>query len=199
MNRAFRVALFCGAFPLLVGILIFFLWLVTGWSWLEMAGFCTICAGPFIIVVGFIALYRFCGFASQTLTFSRRRLWLSTLGCAGLLSSNFLVAGCIILSVFGMETGYTVVVHNLSRQHLDHVQVSGVCGDNVSFGSIPPGGVDRRSFGVSGDGGLYFKADSGNTSYAETIDGYAMPGACTTVKINPDGTISANVIYGRSR
>ena len=73
MNRVYRVALICGAAPLLIGVSIFILWLITRWDWLMMAGIFTLYGGVAIFVVGVLALARFCWLAFRTPGFPRRR------------------------------------------------------------------------------------------------------------------------------
>lgn len=193
MNRAYRVALICGALPLLVGVLIFLVWLITRWDWLMMAGIFTLYGGVAVFFIGAIALVRFFWLAVRTPELPRRGLWLSTLGCAALLLSNFAVAGGITASVIAIETRYTVVVHNTSRQPLSGVRVFGG-GCEADFGTIPPGGIVRRSFWIQHDGELEFRAVSGATTHSESIDGYVTNsmGGYTTVTINPDDTISVS-------
>ena len=60
MNRAYRVALICGAIPFLVGVSIFMLWLIMRWGGLMMAGIYTLYGGVAIFLVGVLALARFC-------------------------------------------------------------------------------------------------------------------------------------------
>ena len=183
----------CGVLPLLVGISLFLLWLITRWDWMKMAGIFTLYGGVAVFFIGAIALARFCWLAFRTPEFSRRRLWLSTLGCAALLLSNFAVAGGITASVIAIETRYTVIVHNTSQQALSGVRVFGG-GCEADFGTIPPGGVVRRSFWIQHDGKLELRAVSGATTHSKTIDGYVTNsmGGHTTVTINPDGTISVS-------
>lgn len=193
MNRAYRIALICGALPLLVGVSLFLLWLIARWDWLMIAGIFTLYGGVAIFFIGAIALARFCWLAFRSPELPRRRLWLSTLGCAALLLSNFAVAGGITASVIAIETRYTVIVHNTSQQPLSGVRVFGG-GCEADFGTIPPGGVVRRSFWIQHDGELEFRAVSGATTHSKTIDGYVTNnmGGHTTVTINPDGTISVS-------
>jgi len=179
MNRAYGIALTCGAVPLLAGISIFALWLVTRTG------------GIAILLVGSVSLARFFWLGSRMPGFPRRRLWLSTVGGASLLLSNFPVAGGISAAVIAIETRYTVVVHNASRQALDSVSVVGG-GCDEFLGSIRPGGDARQSFWIQHDGELEFRATSGTTVYRETIEGYVTNsmGGHTTVTVNSDGTIS---------
>lgn len=193
MNRACQVALICGALPLLVGILIFLMWFITRWNWLMMAGMFTLFGGVAVFFIGAIALVCFFWLAFRTPELPRRRLWLSTLGCAALLLSNFAVAGGITASVIAIETRYTVVVHNTSQLPLSGVRVFGG-GCEADFGTIPPNGIIRRSFWIQHDGELEFRAVSGATTHSQTIDGYVTRnmGGHTTVNINPDAMISVS-------
>ena len=63
------------------------------------AGIYTIYGGIIIFLVGVISLIRFGWLAFRSKELSRRRIWLSMLGCATLLFSNFIVAGGIMLAV----------------------------------------------------------------------------------------------------
>lgn len=193
MNRAYRVALICGAIPLLVGVSIFILWLITRQHGLMMAGIYTLYGGVAIFWVGVLALARFFWLGVRSPDFPRRRLWLSTFACAGLLLLNFPVAGGIIAASIAIETRYTVVVHNALSRPLENVKVFGG-GSDESLGSIPPGGTARRSFWIQHDGELKFRAFSGTTSHTKTIDGYVTngTGGHTTVTVNPDDTITVS-------
>ena len=190
MNRAFRIALICGVLPLLVGVSLFLVWLITRWDWLMMAGIITLYAGVAVFFIGAIALVRFCWLAFRTPDLPRRRLWLSTLGCAALLLLNFPVAGGITASAISIVTRYTVIVKNTSQQPFSNVLVFGG-GCKADFGTIPPGGVVQRSFWIQHDGELALSAVSGSTTHSKIIDGYVTnsSGSRTTVTINSDGTI----------
>lgn len=191
MNRTYRIALICGAAPLFIGISIFFLWLITRWNWLMMAGLFTIYGGIPIFLIGVAALTRFCWLAFRTRDLSQRRLWTSVICCAGLLLSNLPVAAAIVVGAVMIEARYTVTVHNASSQPLDDVQVSGG-GCEVNFGTISPGATMRRSFWVQCDGELEFCAVSGPARHNKTIDGYVTNGmgGNTSVIVGPQGTIS---------
>ncbi len=193
MKRAYWVALICGACPLLIGVSIFVLWLITRRDWLMMAGIYTLYGGVAIFSIGVLTLARFSWLAFRTPSLPRRRLWLSTLACAGLLLLNFPVAAAITSAAITIATRYTVIVHNVLQQPLKNVRVFGG-GSDEFLGSIPPGGTVRQSFSIQHDGELKFHALRGTISFTKTIDGYVTSGigGHTTVTINPDGTISVS-------
>src|SRR6185312_7690842 len=145
MSRAYRVAMICGAVPLLVGLAIFLLWLITRWGWLMLAGVFTLYAGVVAVALGIIGLAM-----SPEVRRARPRL-----ACAALLLVNFPVAFAICYAAVAVKTGYTVVVHNDSQKSLDRVRVSGG-GCDVSFGTIPPGASVHRTMRFRQDGRLEF-------------------------------------------
>lgn len=128
---------------------------------------------------------------------SRGRAWRRTLAGAVLLLSNFPVAGCILVAAKAIETCYTVIVRNDSRQPLDGVRVFGG-GSEASFGSIAPGGSARRSLWFRGEGVLEFRAVSDAAIHEKTIEGYVTGGmgGRATVTINPGGTITVTGSHG---
>lgn len=190
-NRAFRIALFCGAAPLLLGISIFLLWVLTRWNGLMLAGFLTLFVGAFLFLVGVAALALSWRQAQRREDVSRRRVWLSTIGGAGLLLSNFAVVGGISVAAIAIHTSYTVKIRNTSQQAINEVRISGG-GCDISFGSIPPGGSVQKRFRIQQDGELAFSAVRGQARLNSIIDDYVTGnmGGDTTVTIKPDGSIS---------
>jgi hypothetical protein len=191
LNRLHRVATICGATPLFLGTAIFVAWLVTSWKWLVMAGVVMLYVGLAFVAAGVLALGLSSWTAFRTPGISRRRVWLSTLSCLGLLLANFLAADGIISAVIANATRYTVVVHNTSHERLDRVRVFGG-GCDASYGSILPGATARRSFWIRQDSTLVFRASAGEKRLEQTIDGYVTTnlGGHTRVTVQPDRTIS---------
>ncbi|MBX7157612.1 MAG: hypothetical protein K1X66_04410 [Verrucomicrobiae bacterium] len=190
MKRAYQIALVCGILPLFIGILIFLLWLVTRQNWLMAVGVFTIWLGVIMVLIGAVALIRFCWLGFRTSELSRRRLWLLTFGCAALLFSNFIVAGGIMTAVVAIETRYTVTIHNASLQSLKDVRITGG-GCNIDFGTIKPDSVVERSFRVKHDGELKFHAVNHTTNYNQIISDYISNGLGGNLKVtvNPNNTI----------
>jgi len=193
MDRTLRVAVLSGLLPLLIGVSLFVLWIITRWDWLMLAGAILIYGGLASFVIGSIALVRYCWAACRSADPPRRKWVPSALACAALLLSNFPTAGGIIAAVIAIETCYSVVVHNDSQQSLSDVRVYGG-GCEADLGTIPPGGHAQRSLWIKRDGELEFRAVSSSTTHQVTIDDYVTSGiGCrTVVVINPDGTVSVS-------
>jgi len=191
MNRAYRNAVICGAVPLIVGVSVFLLWLVTRWDQLMMAGVATLYAGSFMLLIGILELARYGWLGLKTPEFPRRKLRRATLGVAALLLANPPVAAGVAFAAMSIHTRYTVVVHNATTQPLVNARVFGGNCDE-SLGNIAPGGKTRHSFWIECEGALNFSATSGTTVYTGIIDDYVTPnmGGYTAVTVNADGTLT---------
>lgn len=193
MKGAYRVALLCGALPLVAGTSIFALWVVTRSELLMAAGALLLFVGLALFAVGVVALGRYCWLALR-MSEPPPRFWPATALAAALLLSNFPAAGLILLKVADLESRYTVVVRNESQDPLEGVHVAG--GERVyaAFGSIPTGQTMTRSFRIRHEGALELHAGGGTT----TIDGYvsADEEATAFVTIGPGGGVS--VTFGSS-
>jgi hypothetical protein len=193
LNRPHRVATICGAVPFFLGTGIFVAWLLLRSDWLIIAGMVVVYAvGPVAVAAGAMALVLSSRTALRTPAIPRRRIWVSTLTCAGLLLANVLVAMGITWLVIAIATRYTVVVYNASQKRLDGVRVSGG-GCDASYGSLLPRANARRSFWITQDGGLVFRASSGDAEFEQTVAGYVTTnlGGHLRVTVQPDGTITA--------
>ena len=184
LNRSHRVAAICGAAPLLLGTGIFLVWLVVRWDWLIIAGGVVLYGGVAVFAVGVVALVRFCWVACHTRSVPRRRVWVSALGCAGLLLANFPVAAGIVSTAIAVATRYSVVVRNTSQEQLDGVRVFGG-GCDATYGSLLPGATASRSFWIQHDDVLGFRASSRTNTIEQTIDPY--------VTVNSGGHLTVTV------
>lgn len=182
-----------GLLPLLIGVSLFVLWIVTRRDWLMVGGFVTLYGGLVSFFIGAIALARYCWAASRLVDPPRRRWVPSALACAALLLSNLPVAGGIVAAVIAISTCYSVVVHNASQQAISDVRVYGG-GCEANLGTIPPGGLARRLFWIQRDGELAFRAVSSSTTHHMIIDGYVTNGmgGRTEVVVEPNGSITVS-------
>jgi len=190
MNRSLHVAALCGVLPLLVGVLLFVVWVITRWDWLMLGGLFTLYVGLACFIVGVIALAQYCWQVSRAPDPPRQKWGGSVIACAALLISNFPAAGGIVAAVIAIKTCYAVVVRNASQQSISDVCVYGG-GCQADFGSIPPGGVARRWLWIQQEGELEVSADIGSKTYRSTLDPYVCPsmGGAATVVIGPTGTL----------
>ena len=193
---AYRLALFCGAFPLVAGVSVFLLWMVTEWDWLPAAGLWVLLAGGVFFITGMATLAWFCWSARHDPRLSKREIWISGLLCGGLLVSNFPVAVGVVGAAIKWEERFHVVVSNDSEQSFDQVRLKGGACD-IWIGHLAPHQTVRRSFWIKAKGGLDFQAvsDEDGRKVAQLVEGYVMPGVNeqATVTIHSNGTVGVEI------
>ena len=106
MKKAYRCALLCWAVPLVIGFVIFGLWLYSGrqesnFRILFAAGLVNIFFGTTCFVAGLLALLRFMLLGYCDTDYPRWHLWRRAVMAALLLVSNFGVAYGIVIYVSG--------------------------------------------------------------------------------------------------
>ena len=171
-SLSLRVAVACGALPLLTGVSIFLCWLVTGWEWLMGAGIITIYAGCLLFLCGIVALGSYLFFDHlPTQSLGRRLLICALVGL--LLLSNFPVAGGIIKTVIRLESRSYVAIRNASSRTWEEVRIVGG-GCDEAFGSIKPGHSTERPMRFSRDGELILTARQGDRRISDASPMYLM-------------------------
>jgi hypothetical protein len=88
LNRAHRVAAFCGATPLALATVIFLLWLVTRQEWLMIVGLFLLYAGLGALVLGIACAVKAWWTARRDLDRSNRQPAVSIRACVLLLLAN---------------------------------------------------------------------------------------------------------------
>ncbi|MBL4883484.1 MAG: hypothetical protein JKY95_02975 [Planctomycetaceae bacterium] len=185
-----KTAVVCGAVPLICGISIFLLWLLTRWEWLMGAGLITLGVGIVLFLIGILSLFVYWTSGDR----DKRNNTMARF-CAGLLLINFPVAGLIVVAFVSVINCYTVVVHNDSPEVIRNINISGG-GCEALIDSIPPNGSARRSFWIQYDGEIVFQASSKSHVYREVVDDYVTNGmgGRTEVTVEPDGTITDETV-----
>ncbi len=194
MNRAYRIALICGALPLVVGITVFVLWVCTDSEFFVTAGAFTVMGGLVCFVTGVLALAYYSWGAFRQPDYPKKKAWISTLACLGLLFSNFPAAFGLIVAAITIENRSYVVVHNETEAPLENVIIWS-SGFAEALGTIPPQGKSEElklNFARSRE--LRIHAVSGGTSRNKIIDDSFSPDWRDQIKVTfrPDGTIAVN-------
>ena len=193
MKRRLRAAVICGWAPLLVGIVIFLAWLITGASWLMFAGLMTIYAGMCAIGVGTILLATHVWLSWRQREIARRRLIIQTIAVLALFAVNFLAAGGAVAGALAIDSRYTVSVTNQSAVPLQSVRAEGG-GVAVDLGDVPPGETVTQSFWIVHDGQLALSGRYGSKEVHAIIDGYVTNGVGgdVTVSLDTNGDVSVS-------
>jgi hypothetical protein len=185
-----RTAVYCGAIPLVIGLLVFAAWLVTGWERLMPIGVLVMAGGTLLVVVGIVALavhaYRELRTRGAAIG-SARRMLLTLL----LLLVNFPVAFSVMRAVWEISTAYLVTLVNASGAPVDSFVLSGP-GFVKELGPLPAGGRANYVCRFSGDGELTFASQQGGTIATGVVDGYVTKsvGADEIVSIGLGGQLT---------
>lgn len=175
MPRLLKSAAILGVSPLLVGSLIYGVWRVTRWHWLEAAGLFAIALGSCAFVAGMIALVRHVLREGKEKRATRSRLWLQSVVVGGLLLANFPAAVFFTLSAIEVSTRYTLRFHNDSDRPIESLVVTGP-GVRLEFGPIAPGRDLRWLLHFAGEGPLVFSARQSEFQFGGQLDGYVTTG-----------------------
>jgi hypothetical protein len=160
LNRAHRVAAFCGAAPLVLATVTFLLWLVTRQAWPMFAGVFLLYAGLGAFVLGIGCAVRAWRMARHDPDRAKRRSAVSIRACVLLLLANIPAAAGMMWAASTIEARSAVSIRNDSRQQLSDVHVIGG-GCDISIGVVPPHSRTTRSFrAVHEDYGMTFRADN---------------------------------------
>jgi len=181
--------------PLLVGVTIFLLWLVTDSDVFMVAGILTMYAGTVVVVFGLVVLARFYWKASVDTEIPRRKLKLRTALCAALLLINFPAAVGLSIIAIWLKTEYSITIYNASSAILHDVRVVGG-GEEAWFGTLSSGENTQNSIWISTDGTLRISAVREGDTISGVIDDYVTNsmGGNTHVTIHPDKTISVKYV-----
>lgn len=191
--RTYQLSLVCGALPLIVGLVIFFLWLATGWSWLEEVGFYTLLGGLVFFAAGVIALIVWFLRAGRS-KFPRRE---KAIVSAGVLLANFPVAAAIVWSVLVIQSTYHLTIKNNSAVALRGVHFLGN-GYDLDLGEILPSEKLKLKLRpqVLGESSLILRGRCGNDSFTNVVEGYYEPGGGgnAVVTVSADRKISVELL-----
>lgn len=172
---ALRVAIICGALPLLAGTGAFGLWRATGSDAFATLGALILYGGVALFMVGCLALIRYLWLAGRQKNLSLARVVWTSLGTAVLLLANFPVAGACILGAIHYTTRYTVEVRNDSAKPMSQVRVSGA-GTDEFIGIIEPGATVFLELWFDREGQLELFASKAFEDEVVLLDGYVCGG-----------------------
>lgn len=189
-----RIAKVCALLPLISGVLILALWLVTKLDWLQDAGFFVLFGGAFLFFVGAMALFLY-EIAQPAEERAKLLSWGPTMKWALILMLNWPVAmGCIIVAE--LEKGrYQLEVHNESAEVIDEVLIFGLGSVECLevLGPVSGGGVDKISYWLNGEGSLQYRVKIRGVLHEGTLIGYVydqLGGDKVIMTIHSDLTVS---------
>ena len=196
MKSSYRIALFCGGFPLIAGISIFLLWCFVRWDVLMGCGMVNILVGLILFLIGTVFLLRFLSDACEFKRIKERRVFFQLIVAGSLLFSNFPVAVALVVAADRVMTRYVVTIVNESNQRIDDLHLTGG-GIDANFGNILPGTSKTRGFNIKREGEVIYTGISGGKPVRGTVNAYFASdmGGDITMIFKPDGTVETEQNY----
>lgn len=190
-----KIALGCAVVPLITGIMIFLLWLSTGWGWLMLVGLFTLLGGGLLFMAGFAALLVFVRHA-RSIGVPYKRTFYRALG---MLLLNFPVAAAILGYVGYIIFGHFVTVANFSTHPVEVKLTDPVFSAprTLTFGTVAPGEDETKRLTFKGEGTVNYTVTLNGKTESGMLIGYVTggDGGKVTLIIQPDDTIT--VVEGR--
>lgn len=186
MPRLIKIAIACGAIPLIAGTAIYFTWRVTRWESLELFGLLNIFVGLALFVVGVGCLLRqtLQGESSKEQQPHSARLQSSVVAC--LLLVNFPAALVYGISAIDVMSRTTIRIVNESGREFDAISFQGA-GVDKRVGPMSPRDYERIYVRASCEGGIEFVASQGGREIKGELIGYVAGGEDITLRFLPDG------------
>jgi hypothetical protein len=187
MPRALKIAILCGAVPLLLGTLIYTAWRFTRWPWLETAGLFVIFAGLISVTFAAVLLVRHLYRDFRVSRSFRTTNWFQVMVVGAILLLNFPAATIFTVSAINLVTRYTIHVSNQSGTSIESFVVTGP-GVLVELGPIASGQRVQHHLQFAGDGSLDFTARQGQSEFSDQLEGYVTGGwgGDTTIRVLPE-------------
>jgi hypothetical protein len=183
MPRLIKIAIGCGAIPLMAGTAIYFTWRLTQLDLMMLLGMLNIFVGLALFVVGIGCLIyqkhrELC--AGRSVAKRRNAV------VAALLLANFPAAAVYGVSAIDVMSRFTVRIVNNSGDTISSVEIQGN-GFKDEVGPMRAGDHARFHIRNFGEGGVEFIARQQNRVTQGELSGYATGGEDITLRFLPDG------------
>lgn len=190
-GRLLTIAKICGALPLIIGVIIFGLWVWTRSDGLISAGIFTIYGGLASFALGSLSLFAYILAAKKSAELPRPLVWRSALKAGVLLLSNFPAAFAIVVAAILIEARYTVTIQNQTSSSATDLRIHGG-GCDITISSISPHDSTSRSFWIQHDDSLKLSLMLNGQERTHTIEGYVTngQGGSKTVTIDQNEQLS---------
>lgn len=183
MPRLIKIAIACGAIPLIAGTAIYFTWRLTQWDLMMLLGMFNIFVGLALFVVGIGCLiYQNHRESCAGTSIAKRQ----NAFVAALLLANFPAAGVYGLSAIDVMSRFTVRIVNDSGDSIDSIEVQGI-GFEKEVGRMQAGDHTRLYIRSFGEGGAEFTARQRGRDIQGELHGYVTGGEDITLRLLPDG------------
>ena len=190
MNLWHRVALTYGLLPLIVGIAVFSVWLLTRWDWLMFAGLYTIGIGLILFVGGLISLLIASRRARQQgIPYKQKNLLI-----LGVLLINFPVALAMMFYAHHLMTIYDVLIINELGTPLNQIILTDPAGEHYAINDVAAHSQTHHEFHFGGEGSVSYEIKSAPIEQSGVLVGYITSGlgGQVTMRIDYEGKVTAS-------
>jgi hypothetical protein len=180
MNKWYLKSLICGVVPLLLGITIFLLWLVTRAHMLMTFGLLNIVAGLIFFALGLFALAKY---VLESRKNNLENYYVKAIIALLILTANFPTAIGIVGAVEYIESQWVVIIENKSNFDIDELYLhTGM--EKLELGDIGKGSYFEKNYHFSHEGRVnyFFK----HTKKEHEGIGYTTSGMGGFVKLTID-------------
>ncbi len=189
INAWYQIALLCGLFPLIFGIIIFISWFVTGAHWLELAGLINIVVGLCLFCIGifFLGIYLYKAKQSNIDNYLKHSL-IPLL----ILIINFPIAIVAINAATYIESISIVQIENHSEHNITNFRL--MAGDERhKIGFIPKHGEAKDKFHFKHEGSVHYSFVMDEKNHEGIMFGYVTHGMGSTAIMVISDTGAVNV------
>jgi hypothetical protein len=190
MNSWYKISLICGFTPLILGILIFFSWVVTEAPWLQLVGIINIIAGFCLFIVGIFCLgiYLYKAKKIKVRGYFKRSLF-SLL----ILLINYPVAASAIYTANYIMSTSTVIIENYSSFEITQFRLT-EREDIYQIEPIRPKGKTEKKYHFKYEGSVYYTFLLNGKKYKGLMFGYVSSGIKITsvMVISENGEVNVN-------
>lgn len=174
VSYLYRVAMVFAAAPLVFGLFLFLLWLVSQDNDIALLGFLTIIAGLISVSVALVLFLVYLVIAIYRKMPTGRVIASFFFGLF-LILVNFPIAfACISIADYIMST-YILTVENSSASGISDIHITGP-GIDTQIGTLNPGETQVLRFHIKGDGELVFSANASGNELSGIIEDYVTGG-----------------------
>jgi hypothetical protein len=170
----FICALIFSLWPLVIGVSIFVLWLLTRWEILEILGAFTIYGGIISVILAFVALIGYI-IAAVKAKAGLKKVALHAVIVLAAIIINFPAAMVCVLGVDYISSIYVLTIENRTTFAIQQVTISGG-GFTWNIGPIMPGDKGHIEFHIAFEGSLLFSAISNGNKIDGVLEGYVTSG-----------------------
>ena len=168
MIGTYEIAIFCGAFPAILGTAIFLAWVIAPLLRFQIAGIFLILIGAMLFAIGFVSLWFHARLARRA-SVSRRK---PIRRAAALLIVNLPLCVFYVFVATAVSSVDFVLIRNAAATPIENLILTDSSGNAFAFRPTPPGQTHIACFRIRGEGALKYSFAIGHQRRSGYLSGY---------------------------